>query len=121
MARFTEAPRPASARNVGMGAAQRLRAEGRPAAAAAASAASAGQSTPRLSWLGPVSHASGGGGRLLPLSSFAAGGGLEAQRRSFESRELDRLFGGGLVPGSVTLIGGPPGACSASWPGRCMR
>jgi DNA repair protein RadA/Sms len=30
-------------------------------------------------------------------------------RRSFGLSELDRVFGGGLVPGSVTLLGGEPG------------
>jgi DNA repair protein RadA/Sms len=30
-------------------------------------------------------------------------------RRSFGLGELDRVFGGGLVPGSVTLLGGEPG------------
>ena len=85
-----------------MGAAERQRATGRNAAAATVGA------SPRLTWLGPASRASGDG-RLVPLSSATAGG-HELQRSSFASRELDRLFGGGLVPGSVTLIGGPPGA-----------
>jgi DNA repair protein RadA/Sms len=31
------------------------------------------------------------------------------QRRSFSVAELDRVFGGGLVAGSVTLLGGEPG------------
>jgi len=38
--------------------------------------------------------------------------GLEADslpRLSFGMPELDRVFGGGLVPGSVTLLGGEPG------------
>ncbi len=42
--------------------------------------------------------------------------------------ELDRLLGGGLVPGSVTLLGGEPGVGKstlltqvvASWPGRAL-
>jgi DNA repair protein RadA/Sms len=43
-------------------------------------------------------------------------------------RELDRVLGGGLVPGSVTLLGGEPGIGKstmllqllASWPGRAL-
>ena len=34
----------------------------------------------------------------------------EHQRRNTDIAELDRVLGGGLVPGSVTLIGGEPGA-----------
>jgi DNA repair protein RadA/Sms len=40
---------------------------------------------------------------------MAQAGIAERRRILFESRELDRLFGGGIVPGSVTLVGGPPG------------
>lgn len=35
--------------------------------------------------------------------------GASAARRSFGISELDRVFGGGLVSGSVTLLGGEPG------------
>jgi DNA repair protein RadA/Sms len=42
-------------------------------------------------------------------SSLAALAGAEAPRLSTGSGELDRVLGGGLVPGSVTLIGGDPG------------
>ncbi|HTB90120.1 MAG TPA: DNA repair protein RadA [Steroidobacteraceae bacterium] len=42
-------------------------------------------------------------------SSLAALAGTETPRLSTGSGELDRVLGGGLVPGSVTLIGGDPG------------
>src|SRR5580658_2569341 len=42
-------------------------------------------------------------------SSLAAEAVLEQPRLSTGSTELDRVLGGGLVPGSVTLIGGDPG------------
>src|SRR5258707_11640956 len=42
-------------------------------------------------------------------SSLAAEAVTEAPRLSTGSAELDRVLGGGLVPGSVTLIGGDPG------------
>ena len=44
-------------------------------------------------------------------SVLAGGGGApdEQPRLSTGSAELDRVLGGGLVPGSVTLIGGDPG------------
>jgi DNA repair protein RadA/Sms len=42
-------------------------------------------------------------------SSLAALAGAESPRLSTGSGELDRVLGGGLVPGSVTLIGGDPG------------
>ena len=34
---------------------------------------------------------------------------LEYSRLKTSFNEMDRVFGGGLVPGSVTLIGGDPG------------
>src|SRR6202042_1829631 len=42
-------------------------------------------------------------------SSLAAEAVSESQRLLTGSGELDRVLGGGLVPGSVTLIGGDPG------------
>jgi DNA repair protein RadA/Sms len=42
-------------------------------------------------------------------SSLAAEAILEQPRLTTGSSELDRVLGGGLVPGSVTLIGGDPG------------
>src|SRR6185295_5367204 len=41
-----------------------------------------------------------------PLEALAAG---ELARLSTGMEELDRVFGGGLIPGSVTLLGGEPG------------
>jgi DNA repair protein RadA/Sms len=41
-----------------------------------------------------------------PLEALAAG---ELTRLSTGMEELDRVFGGGLIPGSVTLLGGEPG------------
>jgi len=42
----------------------------------------------------------------LPLNSITGG---YAQRTSTGIRELDRVLGGGVVTGSVTLVGGDPG------------
>ena|SRR5580692_1320273 len=42
-------------------------------------------------------------------SSLAAEATVEVPRLATGSTELDRVLGGGLVPGSVTLIGGDPG------------
>ncbi|MGO9948219.1 MAG: DNA repair protein RadA [Steroidobacteraceae bacterium] len=42
-------------------------------------------------------------------SSLAAEAFVEVPRLPTGSTELDRVLGGGLVPGSVTLIGGDPG------------
>jgi DNA repair protein RadA/Sms len=42
-------------------------------------------------------------------SSLAVVAAAESPRLSTGSGELDRVLGGGLVPGSVTLIGGDPG------------
>jgi DNA repair protein RadA/Sms len=50
-----------------------------------------------------------GGKRSGTSSSLAAEATIEASRLSTGSAELDRVLGGGLVPGSVTLIGGDPG------------
>jgi DNA repair protein RadA/Sms len=48
-------------------------------------------------------------GRPDPSSSLAAEAILEQPRLATGSAELDRVLGGGLVAGSVTLIGGDPG------------
>src|ERR1700728_4377291 len=47
-------------------------------------------------------------------SSLAAEAILEQPRLATGSTELDRVLGGGLVPGSVTLIGGDPGIGKAT-------
>jgi DNA repair protein RadA/Sms len=49
-----------------------------------------------------------GKGRVLALETLAAGqAGME--RMASGSHELDRVTGGGIVPGSALLIGGEPG------------
>ena len=69
-------------------------------------------------WLLPPSSSKGPDGaaaasdtdaaiRLTPLSRLST---ASLQRSSLGSAELDRLLGGGIVPGSVTLLGGAPGA-----------
>src|SRR4029077_13371644 len=47
--------------------------------------------------------------RTDPCTPLAAEAALEQARLATGSTELDRVLGGGLVPGSVTLIGGDPG------------
>ena len=49
-----------------------------------------------------------GGGRRLAFVELA-GQTREAPRRATGIGEFDRVLGGGLVPGSATLIGGDPG------------
>ncbi|HKV86632.1 MAG TPA: DNA repair protein RadA [Candidatus Dormibacteraeota bacterium] len=44
--------------------------------------------------------------RAVPLSEIDAGG---APRRELAWQELNRVLGGGIVPGSLVLIGGEPG------------
>jgi DNA repair protein RadA/Sms len=60
---------------------------------------------------GPISRRGGGfsgltGNKVTQLGSVAAS---EVQRFSTRLGEIDRVLGGGLVPGSVVLIGGDPG------------
>ena len=50
----------------------------------------------------------GGKGRLATFETLAAGT-LDAPRRKTGIAELDRVLGGGLVPGSAVLVGGEPG------------
>jgi DNA repair protein RadA/Sms len=47
--------------------------------------------------------------RDVTTSTLAAEAIVEQSRWSSGSGELDRVLGGGLVPGSVTLLGGDPG------------
>ncbi len=49
------------------------------------------------------------GGRQVTTSSLATLALAEQARLGSGSGELDRVLGGGLVPGSVTLLGGDPG------------
>jgi DNA repair protein RadA/Sms len=44
-----------------------------------------------------------------PAAGAALTAAPSAERRPLGMQELDRVFGGGLVPGSVTLLGGEPG------------
>src|SRR5262245_45683131 len=48
-------------------------------------------------------------GRVLDLESLAATNAPPMRRFSSGSAELDRVTGGGIVPGSALLIGGEPG------------
>jgi DNA repair protein RadA/Sms len=59
----------------------------------------------------PFSRATraGPGAREIETSSLAALAETDQTRWSSGSGELDRVLGGGLVPGSVTLLGGDPG------------
>jgi DNA repair protein RadA/Sms len=57
----------------------------------------------------PRKAASKGPRRDDVSSSLAAEAIIESPRLPTGSAELDRVLGGGLVPGSVTLIGGDPG------------
>lgn len=63
---------------------------------APASARSAGNAAPRTA-------------RADGSTSLAAEATVEQARLATGSAELDRVLGGGLVPGSVTLLGGDPG------------
>jgi DNA repair protein RadA/Sms len=49
------------------------------------------------------------GGPVATAQPLASVGGLEAPRLPVGIGELDRVLGGGLVPGSVVLLGGEPG------------
>ena len=51
-------------------------------------------------------HAVGSGSKPVPLSSVGFSG---ESRRSLNNAELDRVLGGGIVEGSLVLIGGEPG------------
>lgn len=54
----------------------------------------------------PPATAPAGGGRPVRVADVEMG---EWRTRSTGVEELDRVLGGGLVPGSVTLVGGEPG------------
>ncbi|MFC1679050.1 DNA repair protein RadA [Elusimicrobiota bacterium] len=63
-----------------------------------------------------VRSASGERSAPRPLTDFSSdtvklseAGGTEAERLTTRLSELDRLLGGGLVPGQVVLLAGPPG------------
>jgi DNA repair protein RadA/Sms len=60
-----------------------------------------------------INAARSGGARLEPAQAsgleIASVTATALPRLSFGMAELDRVFGGGLLPGSVTLLGGEPG------------
>jgi len=60
----------------------------------------------RKGWLGGSPAGSRPAGRVLALSEVGA---CAPQRMSTGIGELDRVLGGGLVPGSLVLLGGSPG------------
>src|SRR3954463_14802740 len=45
----------------------------------------------------------------VPTTTLAAAAGPQHDRLPIGIAELDRVLGGGLVPGSVVLVGGEPG------------
>ncbi len=65
----------------------------------------------------------GGGGRVasaprpIPLAEVEASG---AARLETGIGELDRVLGGGLVPGSLVLLGGPPGIGKSTLTGMAL-
>jgi DNA repair protein RadA/Sms len=65
-----------------------------------------GASQDLLEGVAPRSAARSEEGRPVPLRRVSAGA---APRAATGIEELDRVLGGGLVPGSVVLIGGEPG------------
>ena len=56
----------------------------------------------------PPGGLKGGKGRRLAFETLA-GGGPPPPRLATGIAELDRVFGGGLVPGSALLLAGDPG------------
>ena len=73
----------------------------------------------------PVGHQSGPSAPATPIGQVDAS---FSQPQSTGIPELDRVLGGGLVPGSVTLLGGEPGIGKstlllqllAQWPQRTL-
>jgi len=57
----------------------------------------------------PVTARVGGKGRVLDATSIAEVSATDNPRRNTGVEELNRVLGGGLVPGSAVLIGGDPG------------
>ena len=61
---------------------------------------------PSLSKRGAALPKGGSGGGAIPLSEIRA---EEEPRMDMHDEELNRVLGGGLVPGSLVLLGGEPG------------
>ena len=57
-----------------------------------------------------VTHRGGYSGQLAPLQTLGSVPTMDNERWRTESGELNRVLGGGLVPGSAILMGGAPGA-----------
>ncbi|MCZ6853473.1 MAG: DNA repair protein RadA [Gammaproteobacteria bacterium] len=60
--------------------------------------------------IGPIAEAVGYSGTTAEVTRLSEVVAEESQRLKTGFGELDRVLGGGLVPGSVVLIGGDPGA-----------
>jgi len=60
--------------------------------------------------IGPIAEAVGYRGTITEVTLLAEVKAEESERLRTGFGELDRVLGGGLVPGSVVLIGGDPGA-----------
>jgi DNA repair protein RadA/Sms len=57
----------------------------------------------------PLLHPSGGDSAASVAAAAAAASTHARIRLTLGSREVDRVFGGGIVPGSLTLLAGDPG------------
>ena len=63
----------------------------------------------RMDRLRPAPEGRGGGGAPLRSTPIHASGAHPLRRLSTGFSELDRVLGGGLVPGALVLLGGDPG------------
>ncbi len=57
----------------------------------------------------PVTARVGSKGKVLNAASITEVSGTDLPRKTTDIEELNRVLGGGLVPGSAVLIGGDPG------------
>jgi DNA repair protein RadA/Sms len=67
------------------------------------------RATPRTSRVASAGHEGAAGAHLAAPITLADVGEPEQPRLAVGIGELDRVLGGGLVPGSVVLVGGEPG------------
>ncbi len=72
----------------------------------ATSSAKSGESRKGLVKGSSIQQAAAGSGRVLRLSEISA---HDDPRIDMRDQELNRVLGGGLVPGSIVLLGGEPG------------